>query len=60
MPIRILLACLALTLAATARAELATTPAQLHDMPRQYRLDGVVEAVNQSTVSAQTQGQVQE
>lgn len=60
MPIRILLACLALALAATARAELATTPAQLHDMPRQYRLDGVVEAVNQSTVSAQTQGQVQE
>ena len=29
-------------------------------VPREYRLDGVVEAVNRSTVSAQTQGQVQE
>ena len=29
-------------------------------MPREYRLDGVVEAVNRTTVSAQTQGQVEE
>jgi RND family efflux transporter MFP subunit len=30
------------------------------EVPREYRLDGVVEAVNQSTVSAQTSGQVEE
>ena len=29
-------------------------------VPREYRLDGVVEAVNRTTVSAQTQGQVEE
>lgn len=33
---------------------------QLVEVPREYRLDGVVEAVNKSTVSAQTSGQVQE
>jgi RND family efflux transporter MFP subunit len=39
---------------------LATAAAQLRTIPREYRLDGVVEAVNRTTVSAQTQGQVEE
>ena len=52
-------------LAATGAADL--NPAQLdsatvsyRSVPREYQLDGVVEAVQQTTVSAQTQGQVQE
>ena len=47
----------------TARAQaagLATAVAEYRVVPREYRLDGVVEAVNRTTVSAQTQGQVQE
>lgn len=40
--------------------ELATGVAELRQLPREFRLDGVVEAVNRSTVSAQTSGQVQE
>jgi RND family efflux transporter MFP subunit len=39
---------------------LVTAPAEHRTVPREYRLDGVVEAVNRTTVSAQTQGQVQE
>ncbi len=39
---------------------LATGSARLIDIPREYRLDGVVEATNQSTISAQTSGQVVE
>lgn len=39
---------------------LTTAPAEFRTLPREYRLDGVVEAVNRSTVSAQTQGQIQE
>lgn len=39
---------------------LASQVIQLVEVPREYRLDGVVEAVNQSTVSAQTSGQVEE
>lgn len=39
---------------------LETAAAEYRTVPREYRLDGVVEAVNRSTVSAQTQGQVQE
>lgn len=39
---------------------LATAATQYRSVPREYRLDGVVEAVNRTTVSAQTQGQVQE
>lgn len=39
---------------------LATAQAQYRVIPREYRLDGVVEAINRSTMSAQTQGQVQE
>ena len=41
-------------------AELATGVAELRRIPREFRLDGVVEAVSRSTVSAQTSGQVQE
>lgn len=39
---------------------LATATAHYRTVPREYRLDGVVEAINRTTVSAQTQGQVQE
>ena len=39
---------------------LVTAVVESRSVPREYRLDGVVEAVNRSTVSAQTQGQVQE
>lgn len=45
--------------AATA-AELETAEVSHRTVPREYRLDGVVEAVNRTTVSAQTQGQVEE
>lgn len=46
--------------AQTQGGALATGPAEYRTVPREYRLDGVVEAVNRTTVSAQTQGQVQE
>jgi RND family efflux transporter MFP subunit len=36
-----------------------TAAAAYRTVPREYRLDGVVEAVNQTTVSAQTAGQVE-
>jgi multidrug efflux pump subunit AcrA (membrane-fusion protein) len=39
---------------------LTTAPAEFRTLPREYRLDGIIEAVNRSTVSAQTQGQIQE
>lgn len=39
---------------------LETVPVTLADLPRIYRLDGVAEAVNRSTVSAQTAGRVTE
>jgi RND family efflux transporter MFP subunit len=55
---------LALMIAASAMAQdpahLDSVVVQYHAIPREYQLDGVVEAVNQATVSAQTQGQVQE
>ncbi|MBK5969522.1 MULTISPECIES: efflux RND transporter periplasmic adaptor subunit [Thiorhodovibrio] len=41
-------------------AELETAPVSYHEVEREYRLDGVVEAVNRTTVSAQTQGLVEE
>jgi RND family efflux transporter MFP subunit len=41
-------------------ADLVMGEAQYRTVPREYRLDGVVEAVNRTTVSAQTQGQVEE
>jgi RND family efflux transporter MFP subunit len=40
--------------------KLETAGAELRQLPRQFRLDGTVEAVNRATVSAQTSGQVQE
>lgn len=46
--------------ASAAQAELKTVPAELAALPQEYRLDGLVEAVHQSTLSAQTSGQVQE
>ena len=51
-------------LAAAAEGELASAlahaEARYQTVPREYRLDGVVEAINRTTVSAQTQGQVEE
>lgn len=41
-----------------AAADLATAQVAKVDLPRVYRLDGVAEAVNRSTVSAQTAGRV--
>jgi RND family efflux transporter MFP subunit len=41
------------------RASLETAKAHYRTVPREYRLDGVVEAIKRTTVSAQTQGQVQ-
>jgi len=38
---------------------LDTAVVEKRSVPREYRLDGVVEAVRRTTVSAQTQGQVQ-
>jgi RND family efflux transporter MFP subunit len=46
--------------ATPAIADLATAEVAQRTVPREYRLDGVVEAVNRATVSAQTQGQVKE
>jgi RND family efflux transporter MFP subunit len=62
LPCRFALACCALVAAAHAVAgpELATAPAELRRLPREFRLDGVVEAIHRTTVSAQTSGQVQE
>jgi len=39
---------------------LETSAAELRQLPREFRLDGVVEATQRTTVSAQTTGQVQE
>ncbi len=56
-----LLLILAFPISSTFAADqLATGSAELVTIPREYRLDGVVEAINQSTVSAQTSGQVVE
>lgn len=41
-----------------ADTELGTAPAEYRTLPREYRLDGLVEAINRATVSAQTHGQV--
>ena len=41
-------------------AALETSAAELRQLPREFRLDGVVEATQRTTVSAQTSGQVQE
>ncbi len=42
------------------RGVLQTAAVDYATLPREYRLDGVVEAIRQTTVSAQTQGQVEE
>ena len=41
-------------------AELETATASKRETAREFWLDGAVEAINQTTLSAQTQGQVQE
>ena len=41
-------------------AQLDSATVAYRSVPREYQLDGVIEAVQQTTVSAQTQGQVQE
>jgi RND family efflux transporter MFP subunit len=41
-------------------AELETAVTQLQESPREFLLDGSVEAIQQATVSAQTSGQVEE
>jgi RND family efflux transporter MFP subunit len=46
--------------AAVQAASFPTAEVTHRTVPREYRLDGVVEAVNRTTVSAQTQGQVEE
>ena len=46
--------------AARETAPLQTAGVEYRTVPREYRLDGVVEAINRTTVSAQTQGQVEE
>ncbi|MGD8590728.1 MAG: efflux RND transporter periplasmic adaptor subunit [Chromatiales bacterium] len=43
----------------SAMAELQTAVAQLQESPREFLLDGTVEAIQQTTVSAQTSGQVE-
>ena len=48
-----------LALAPLPAAELATEAVHQVRVPRVFRLDGVVEAVTQSTISAQTSGQVE-
>lgn len=54
-----LTALVALNLQASEPAALETATAQFISKPREYRLDGVVEAIHRTTVSAQTQGQVE-
>jgi len=56
-----LLTALLLVLINTAIAEVTPVTARVEyrDAPVTYRLDGVVEAVNQSTIAAQTSGQVE-
>jgi RND family efflux transporter MFP subunit len=44
----------------SAAAELKTTTVELLESPREFLLDGTVEAISRSTISAQTSGQVQE
>ena len=50
----------ALAGAAQAAEPLPTATAEYLELPREVRLEGVVEAVNKSTISAQTSGQVDE
>lgn len=50
----------ALPLAAQDVTTLQTAAVEYRSVPREYRLDGIVEAIRRSTVSAQTQGRVEE
>jgi len=45
---------------AAVAADLPTTPAHIETLAVAHRLDGVVEAINQATVSAQTSGRITE
>lgn len=54
----LVLSTLLLTLAVEASSSLETAPAEYQEIPLEHRLDGVVEAVNQGSLSAQTRGQV--
>lgn len=63
MSIRTTLAAAALATAAgvaVAAAPLETAPVEFRDVTRSYPAEGVVEAVRQSTVAAQTQGRIVE
>lgn len=40
-------------------ADLASAPVTYRAIPREFQLDGVIEAAHQATVSAQTQGQIE-
>lgn len=46
------------SVAAEPASELPTQAARIQQLPRVYKLDGIVEAINKTTVSAQTAGQV--
>jgi RND family efflux transporter MFP subunit len=56
----VVLATLITISAAQAEPPLETASVKLQERPRLHHLDGVIEAVNQGTISAQTQGQVEE
>lgn len=58
--IRLITTLVALLVFNVQAASLVTASAESRNLPREYRLDGLVEAVNRTTVSAQTQGQVEE
>jgi RND family efflux transporter MFP subunit len=58
--ILLILLAAALPAAAQETATLQTAMVEYRAVPREYRLDGVVEAIKRTTVSAQTQGQVEE
>ena len=60
MLISLVSAVLALPAAAQEAAVLETVAVEYRSIAREYRLDGVVEAVRRTTVSAQTQGQIEE
>jgi len=59
-PLAGLLMGVALAASAADIPKLETAQAELRQLPREFRLDGTVEAVNRTTVSAQTSGQVRE
>lgn len=56
----LLLLCLALLSGAAAARDLPTATAELVSITREQRFDGVLEAVRESTVSAETSGRIEE